>query len=191
MRHALDPTDPPEGTLARLFTDHHPQILAYAIRRGASPPDAEDVVADTFTVVWRRIRDLPAREVELAWLYGIAARVLANQRRSRRRSAALWSRLRLAAATAPTIEDAPARDLPEVVIAMKRLRPRDQEALQLSAWEGLANKELAVALRCSENAAAIRLHRARQRLVQELEEEETRAGHLVSRTTLDKPEASR
>lgn len=181
MAHADDSPEDLEETLSRLFNDYHGHLLAYAMRRGASMPDAEDVVAETFTVIWRRIRELPAREFELAWLYGIAARVLLNQRRSHTRRAALWSRLRLSAAVAPsTGEGVPlTHELSDVVEAMRHLRPTDREALLLSAWEGLANTELAVAVRCSENAAAIRLHRARQRLVREMEKEQPRTGHLV------------
>jgi RNA polymerase sigma-70 factor, ECF subfamily len=180
-----------EETLERLFADHGRQVLAYAIRRGASSSDAEDVVGETFAVVWRRIGSLPARELELAWLYGIAARVLANQRRSRRRSAALWSRLRLAAAGAPLYEDARAVDIGGVVYAMKQLGPRDQEVLRLAAWEGLSLKELSVALGCSQNAAALRLHRARQRLASEVTKENQASGHLLGRGTLDTKEAPR
>ena len=173
-----------EETLRRLFADYHGQVLAYAMRRGAALPDAEDIVAETFTVVWRRIRDLPAREVELAWLYGIAARVLLNQRRSHRRSASLWLRLRLNAGTDPASEDGvrQTNELAEIVTAIKHLPPPDGEVLLLSAWEGLTNAELAVALHCSENAAAIRLHRARQRLIQQLEKEKPQTGHLVRET---------
>jgi RNA polymerase sigma-70 factor, ECF subfamily len=58
-------------------------VRAYALRR-ASPDAAQDVVADTFLVVWRRLEDVPADA--LPWLYGIARRVLANQRRSADRS---------------------------------------------------------------------------------------------------------
>src|SRR4029077_9310190 len=138
--------------------------------------DAEDVVSATFTVAWRRISDKPSAEFELPWLYAIAARVLANQRRSLRRLGALRSRLREL--------PAPARDersdLPEVVAALKQLRRDDQEILRLAAWEGLTGAELAVALDCSENAAAIRLHRARKRLEEQLAKEEPTTGHSVT-----------
>jgi RNA polymerase sigma-70 factor (ECF subfamily) len=69
--------------------------------------------------------------------------------------------------------------LPEVVAALKQLRPDDREILRLVAWEGLTNAELAVALRCSQNAVSIRLHRARRRLVEQLEKEASPAGHSV------------
>ena len=160
----------------RLWADHHRHVLAYALRRTRQRADAEDVVASTFAVAWRRFGEKPSAEFELPWLYAIAARVLANQRRSLRRLAALRSRLR----GLPAPVGAEPSDLPEVVAALKQLRPDDQEILRLAAWEGLTGAELAVALNCTENAAAIRLHRARKRLEELLVKEEPAVGQSVS-----------
>jgi len=166
-----------EEDFRRLWADHHRHVLAYALRRTAQRTDAEDIVSSTFAVAWRRWGDEPAAEFELLWLFAIAARVLANQRRSLRRLTALRSRLRELPAPA-----GPERsDLPEVVAALKQLRRDDQEILRLAAWEGLTGAELAVALDCTENAATIRLHRARKRLEEQMAKEEPAPGHSVIR----------
>jgi RNA polymerase sigma factor (sigma-70 family) len=164
-----------EEDFRRVWTEHHRAVLAYALRRTGQRADAEDVVAGTFAVAWRRFADAPEDELRLAWLYAIAARVLANQRRSLRRLAALRSRLR----ALPAESRAEGSDLPEVVAALQQLRREDQEILRLAAWEGLSTRELATALDCTENAASIRLHRARQRLTKQLAKEEPAAGHSV------------
>ena len=164
-----------EAEFRRLFADNHRHVLAYALRRTEQRADADDVVAGTFAVAWRRFADAPVEELRLAWLYAIAARVLANERRSLRRLVALRSRLR---GLPPT--EAPERvDLSEVLVALRELRPEEQEILRLAAWEGLSNAERAVALGCSENAAAIRLHRARKHLAEQLEKGTAPAGHSV------------
>jgi RNA polymerase sigma-70 factor (ECF subfamily) len=168
-----------EEDFRRLFAEHNRQVLAYALRRCEQRADAEDVVAGTFAVAWRRFADAPKEKLRLAWLYAIAARVLANQRRSLRRLSALRSRLR----AQPPAGASEHVELDEVLAALRELRPEEQEALRLSAWEGLTNAELAVALGCSENAAAIRLHRARKRLVEQLEKDAPPAGHSVVRGT--------
>lgn len=159
----------------RLFAAYNRQVLAYALRRCDQRADAEDVVANTFAVAWRRFADAPPEELLLPWLYAIAARVLANQRRSARRLLALRLRLRELPAPAPEERS----DLPEVIAALRELRPEEQEILRLAAWEGLTNAELAVALDCSENAATIRLHRARKRLAEQFAKEDAPAGHSV------------
>jgi RNA polymerase sigma-70 factor (ECF subfamily) len=162
-----------EEDFRRLWAEYNRHVLAYALRRTEQRTDAEDVVSATFAVAWRRRADKPAAEFELPWLYAIAARVLANQRRSLRRLAALRSMLR----DLPAPAGQERSDLPEVVAALKQLRRDDQEILRLAAWEGLTGAELAVALDCSENAATIRLHRARKRLAEHLVKEEPVAGH--------------
>jgi RNA polymerase sigma factor (sigma-70 family) len=167
-----------EENFRRLFAEHNRQVLAYALRRCEQRADAEDVVAGTFAVAWRRFADAPEEELRLAWLYAIAARVLANQRRSLRRLAALRTRLR-AVPAAPHKQG----ELRDVLAALRQLRRDEQEVLRLAAWEGLTNAELAVTLGCSENAATIRLHRARKRLTEQLAKEEPAAGHSVGEGT--------
>lgn len=166
--------------LRKLFVEHYRHVLAYAIRRTDRPSDAEDVAAETFAVAWRRIGHAPAEEFELAWLYAIAGRVLANQRRSQRRLMALRSRLRAVVPTVPPRDEVETHaDAQEVLTAMSELRPQEREILRFVAWEGLTNAELGVALGCSENAAAIRLHRARKRLAEQLAKGIEPAGHSV------------
>lgn len=138
-----------------LYVQHGPSILAYAVRR-VGRDIAPDVVAETFAVAWRRFGDSP--DEPLPWLYGIARKVIANQRRSTTRQ------LRLAARLAETESAALPPSSGEVVQALSSLPPADQELLMLIAWEGLRPSEAAVALGCSGNAVRIRLYRARRRL---------------------------
>ena len=60
-------------------------------------------------------------------------------------------------------------------VAMQTLRETDRDLLLLAAWERLTTAELALVFSCSENAAAIRLHRARQRLALAYAREDRRA----------------
>lgn len=147
--------------LSALFEAHYDALLAYARRRAGELADAEEVVADTFVIVWRRLDDLPVETAErLPWLMGIARRVVLNQRRSTRRRAKLQDRMRIAAAAGQASPSA----LPPVTDAMTRQSETDREILRLIAWEGLSHAEVAIVLGISANAAAIRLHRARARL---------------------------
>ena len=118
-----------------LYREHAGRVLAYCMRRTIER--AEDALADTFAVAWRR-RDAIPRE-PLPWLYGVARRVLANQYRSARRQAAVAHRL----AREPRA-DTPDRE--PVLAALARLRPADRELLMLIAWEGLTPAQAARAL---------------------------------------------
>jgi DNA-directed RNA polymerase specialized sigma24 family protein len=108
-----------------LFRENYASVRAYALRR-ASRDAAQDVVAETFLVAWRRLDDVP-RDA-LPWLYAVARRVLANQRRSAHRSAALERRLALAEAAA--LQPDPSESAGEaerVRFALGRLSERSRE----------------------------------------------------------------
>lgn len=140
-----------------IFDRAYTPVSAYA-RRRASRTEADDIVAEVFLVAWRRLDDIPAED-PLPWLYGVARRVLANQRRAAHRQHRLAQRLSTqpAGPTSDEHDDA-------VLAALAGLRPADQEILRLAAWEALIAAQIAVALDCSANAAALRLSRARARL---------------------------
>jgi len=145
-----------------LFRDHYPAVRAYALRRAPSEM-AQDVVSETFMVAWRRLEDVPADA--LPWLYGVARRVLANQRRSAGRIAALEQRL--LAETVPDTTGDPGSRAGETELmrsALARLSENDREALMLVAWHGLSGARAARAAGCSRATFAVRLHRARTRL---------------------------
>ena len=73
-----------------LFTGHYWAVRAYVLRR-VPAASAEDVLAETFLVAWRRLDSLA--EDPLPWLFGVARRLMANQQRAERRRGALTARL--------------------------------------------------------------------------------------------------
>jgi RNA polymerase sigma factor (sigma-70 family) len=158
----------------RCFRDNYAAILAFAIRRMPDRETAEDAAAETFTVAWRRRDLIPAEP--LPWLYGIALRVIANQRRSTRRRRRLGDRLERETTAQPAapepIEALQNRDA--FSRAFARLNESEREVLRLIAWDGLETREAASVLGCSPTAFRVRLHRARRRLAKHLEA----TGHL-------------
>lgn len=165
LHSQLSPASPSDAArrdrFAQAFEEHFRAVSAYALRR-ASPAEAEDAVAETFLVAWRRLDELP-EEVK-PWLLGIARRVLANQRRAAGRRNALAERVAGAAAS----EHEPAR-CPAVLQALAALSDTDRELLLLVAWDGLSIPEAATTLRCTRTAVKVRLYRARRRLRAELD----------------------
>jgi RNA polymerase sigma-70 factor (ECF subfamily) len=157
----------------RCFRDHYAQILAFSMRRVSSRDVAEDVVADTFAVAWRR-RDRIA-DPALPWLYAIAAHVIANQHRSTRRRHSLDLRLAhetgAVAAGSDPAESLGRRDAFSTAFAL--LAEPEREALRLIAWDGLDTRDAAQVFGCSPGAFRVRLHRARRKLAKQLEA----AGH--------------
>jgi RNA polymerase sigma-70 factor, ECF subfamily len=163
-----------------LYERNWRRVRAYVIRRSAEVSAADDAVAETFLVAWRRIGDVPA-DNELAWLLGVARRVLSNARRGDARRDKLLARLHETAQ--PNVVDlgdlaVDASDTAETVRgALSRLRPEDAEIIQLSAWEQLSYAQIAVVLEVTPNAVGIRLHRARQRFAEQMAKQSGAGGY--------------
>jgi RNA polymerase sigma-70 factor (ECF subfamily) len=153
-----------------VFAECGDAVFRYALRRLDNRADADDVVAETFAVCWRRWAVVP-RGRELPWLYGVARRVIANQRRSSGRRQRLRSRLTAQPVAhvepATTAHDTTADHVALTVLAA--LSEADQEILRLVLWEELPTADIAEALGIKEGAVYVRLHRARLRFAKQYE----------------------
>lgn len=154
-----------ERRVAHLYELYSPHITRYAERRAASS-DASDVVAETFLTAWRRADDIPSEPHALPWLYGVARRVLANQRRGSQRRSQLHDRLlqEYAGDDVSVCRLESADQFQRVAKAMDDLSESDAELIRLTAWEGMTPGEIAESMGIEPNAARQRLHRARRRL---------------------------
>jgi RNA polymerase sigma factor (sigma-70 family) len=149
-----------------LYTEHHGSIHSYVYRRlSGAPAEVPDVVAEVFSVAWRRLDQLPDGSEPRLWLYGLARHVLLNHRRGNRRRARLVERLRREASTAPQLSVVPAPGDSWLLGAIERLPDAYREAVMLVNWEGCSHADAAQVLGCSVNAVALRLHKARARLL--------------------------
>lgn len=157
-----------------MYQRHFRHVLAYCGRRLPSS-EAPDAASDTFLVAWRRFDEMPSGDGERPWLYGVAYRVVSNQRRSTGRRRRLNDRLRMV--DRPRVEDAAVQvvqaDADRMVLAaIAQLDATDQEVIRLSLWEELSSPEVANALGISEAAVRKRKSRARRRLQRILEPEQ-------------------
>lgn len=160
---------PDDGAQARRFAAlwdaYAARVQAYALRR-VGPDAAEEVVAETFLIAWRRLAHVPGDP--LPWLLVVARNTIANQRRSGYRRQALADELaRVAHLT--TVADAPevAVDERETLLrALARLTSAEREALLLVGWDGLDATAAATVAGCTTTAFRMRLSRARRRLAE-------------------------
>ena len=154
-----------------LYDAHRLDVLAYCMRR-VSAADASDACSETFLVAWRRLNDVPLPPRSLPYLYGVAAHVVANQRRTLHRRARLHEKLGALGVVPPTepsvvlLQQAADR---QVVAAVRRLKPVDREIVMLYAWEGLPRDTIAEMMQMSRAAVDQRIHRAYQRLARTLQ----------------------
>ncbi|WP_328475158.1 sigma-70 family RNA polymerase sigma factor [Actinoplanes sp. NBC_00393] len=149
-----------------LYADNHRRVYAYAVAR-AGRSLADEVVAETFLVAWRRFAQMPAA-VALPWLLGVARNVIRERYRDEERQRAIAAEMLTWAADTPDVADGVA-ERAAVLTALAGLSENDREVLTLTAWDGLAPRAAAQVVNCSTPAFLVRLHRARNRLARAVE----------------------
>ncbi|WSQ14601.1 sigma-70 family RNA polymerase sigma factor [Streptomyces sp. NBC_01231] len=153
-----------------IYEECYPRVLAYTASL-VGRQVGEDITSETFTVAWRRVRDIP--QPALPWLLGVARNLV---RELRRRDSQQYA---LAAAEAQRISSSARTDVGDVAAdvtdreaalqALASLSDADRELLTLIAWHGLSAKQAARVLGCTTATLTVRLHRARRRLEKALE----------------------
>lgn len=157
---------PNSARFDQIFAEHYESVSRYCHRR-LRPDDANDATAEVFVVAWRKIDEVPQGDEALPWLYGVSRNEVSRARRSIRRSGALRTKLGGQANypdASPEVVVVRKADLEQLVAALGRLKPRDQEVLRLRAYEHLSLAEVSIVLGCSVPAAKQRSARAMKRL---------------------------
>jgi RNA polymerase sigma factor (sigma-70 family) len=165
-------------TFAALYRDNVGRVSGFAARRLFNPGEVADLVAATFLVALERSDSYdPKKGDPSAWLLGIAANLLANQRRRLVREELARARLDARALlSADDVEalvnqmDASARAI-RVRSAMDGLAEPYREALLLIGESSLSPTRAAKAVGISQAAFRVRLSRARRALRRALESE--------------------
>ena len=157
----MTPTTPLAG-VAELYERHYQAVFRAALRVTGNAADAEDVLQTVFLRVLARSRD----DAELSAAYFKRAAVNAAVDVLRRRD--------MHAASSVDDHALPAAQAP--LLLKERLRraiaalDNDDAGLFLMRYvEGLSNDELAETFGLEKNNVAVRLHRIRQKLQQEME----------------------
>lgn len=171
--------DDPEA-FGVVFDRYVDAVHGYLARRGGRESGdslAGDVFRVAFEVRGRYRAEFPSA---LPWLYGIAANVLRQDARRQRRHARLADRLAIVRPVNSTLVPDPevvvAREeaVAEALRAVALLPELDRESLLLFTWEQMSYEEIALALDIPLGTVRSRLHRARQRVREQL----ARAGHV-------------
>jgi RNA polymerase sigma-70 factor (ECF subfamily) len=150
----------------QVYLETRAAVLAYLIRRTETSEDAADVLGEVYLIAWRRIAHLPEGAEARLWLFGVARRVLANQRRRLRTQVELAVALEETLRTRLAGPDSPAEEpmIGSVLEALSELTASDRELVMLSAWEELTPAEIAVVFGRPAAVVRVRLHRARARM---------------------------
>lgn len=165
-----------------IFEGTYGAVRRFVHHRGVLDGQADDIVAETFLVAWRRLHDVPTDD-PLPWLLAVARNVWLNQRRSNRRYDALVVRLPRPEPFPAPAEPPEAGAVDDIRRALAALSDDDQEILRLIAWDDLTPAQASQVIGCSSATFRVRLHRARQRLAAELAKRNGGSGQILDETT--------
>lgn len=152
-----------------------PQLLRYSLGRTGDAALAEEVAQDALAALVQRWRRHGAPECPAAFVFAVARRRAGRLMFQRRLLEPLHARLDGHSPLPDPEERATLRtDLGRTLVALRRLSGRDREALLLVGVGDLGPTEGAKVLGITVSALKMRVHRARKRLQQLLED---RDGH--------------
>ena len=148
-----------------LFARYHKPLYGFFGRRLNNPERAEDLAQETFLAVIRAASRYEPRALVRTYLYGIALKLVATERRKLLTSSTLGQ-----FAPEPKTHGTPERVL-WVRQAMEKLDAPDREILMLREYEQLSYSDIAELLRIPVNTVRSRLFRSRLALKSYLESE--------------------
>jgi len=177
----------------QLVRRHQQRIHRLAIHMLRDRAEAEDVMQETFVRAYRALDRFDGRSEPYTWLYRIAMNLCIDRARSHKRAQKVEfdeavdregeeagdsgiSPHRLGFDPAQAVRDREIRE--RVSAAMARLSPNHRAVLTLREIDGLAYKEIAEVMQCSEGTVMSRLFHARkymQEMLRSLVEEEAPA----------------
>lgn len=154
---------------AVIFGRHAAHIHRYLARR-LGQQMADDLVGETFLIAFgKRAGYQFDRPDARPWLYGIATRLVGQQRRVEEREYRLRGSVAAEQAVPGHAERVVARVAAqdrhdELAVALADLTEGDRDVLLLVAWEGFAYAEVAEALAIPVGTVRSRLNRARRQV---------------------------
>ena len=147
--------------LDALFARHHRRLYGFLVRLTGDRDAADDLVQDVFLRLLRFRESYREDGQFVPWLFRIARNLAAVRSRDSRASIPLDGSERDASDASATLEQLiHTEDHQQLERALAALPLSQREVLLLRGVEQMSHREMATALRCSEAAARVRLHRA-------------------------------
>jgi RNA polymerase sigma-70 factor (ECF subfamily) len=146
----------------------HAPLLQFIRKRVPDDATAEDLLQEVFLKIHQHLETLKDIKKLESWMYQLTRNVIIDSYRSTRATTTLDvpEVLRLPAALPD--DDVVSELFPCVQTMMRSLPEHDRQALVLTEYQGLTQKELAERLGLSFSGAKSRVQRARERLKQML-----------------------
>ncbi len=150
-------------TTENIWETFHTGLRHFILQRMPDEQSADDVLQETFLKIHTRIASLRDQDKLQSWMYQIARNAIADYYRQQKATVELPEALPVP--EEPVFEDEVIKDLiPGVKAMVENLPATYREALILTEYEGLTQRELAQRLGLSFTGAKSRVQRAREKL---------------------------
>ena len=169
---------------------HQRSVYRYLVRCTGNGDDAQELFQETFLRAYRAYTELPADANQRAWLFRIATNLVKNYIRARQR----YRKVFVADESSPSLKVHPttpeqtfhSQETAQVLLnALRALPFRQRTAVIQRQLEGLAYREIAENLDCSEDSARAHVYQALKKLRaywQRVTTEEERRCHANPKT---------
>lgn len=155
------------AAFASLFDLHHGRVYRRALGLLGDPHEADDAAAGAFFELWRKRRSVRLVSGSiLPWLLVTTVNLCRNSRRSTARYRRLLQELPRNDSVISDVEEAETRH--RLASSLSRLAPIDAALFVLTVLEDVPIAEAAEVVGLTPSTARVRLHRARARLRNEL-----------------------
>src|SRR5947209_8334927 len=150
-------------TTEKIWEEFHPRLRQFILKRIPDEQNAEDILQDVFLKIHARIGTLRDEEKLQSWMYQIARNTVTDYYREQRATVELPASLLLP--EEPLVgEDVVKELIPSIKAMVDSLPDEYREALILTEYEGLTQRELSERLGLSFSGAKSRVQRAREKL---------------------------
>ena len=150
-------------TTENLWETFHSGLRHFILQRVPDEQSADDVLQETFLKIHTHINRLRNEEKLQSWMYQIARNAIADYYRQQKATVSLPEVLPIL--DEPVVEDEVIKNLiPSVKAMVESLPAPYREALILTEYEGLSQRQLAQRLGLSFSGAKSRVQRAREKL---------------------------
>ncbi len=150
-------------TTESLWETFHARLKQFILKRVPDEQNAEDILQNVFLKIHARIGTLRDEEKLQSWMYQIARNAVTDYYREHKATIELPEAFELPGEA--VVDDDAVKDLIPSVRAMVNSLPDEyREALILTEYEGLTQRELAERLGLSFSGAKSRVQRAREKL---------------------------
>jgi RNA polymerase sigma-70 factor (ECF subfamily) len=149
------------GAMEEIYSHYNDYVWNVALKTSLDPAAADDISAETFIKVFRKIRSFRFSSKFSTWLYRITVNTALNYLRREKRH----RNPQLNEETAVYEEKESPRDREErdqLETIMKKLRPEERMILTLREYSGLSYNEIAQAMKVKLSTAKVRVMRARE-----------------------------